>query len=118
MKTMRTGLNQIFLVTFLAVILITGSVHAEGKEACVVSGLENISEPVLELEKWMLNETYWYNAQDSFLGEYHAVEQNLGLEAWMVDESKWQVPRIESVPEVEDQKLMVENWMTDMMYWN
>ena len=117
MKTRKVGLNQIILVTFLAVILITGSVRAEGTEVHVVSGLENISEPRLEVEKWMISETFWYHSQNSFAEEYEE-EENLCLEDWMVDKSIWQVPVIEYFQDAKDQKLVVENWMTDKKYWN
>jgi hypothetical protein len=69
---MKTKVNQMMLVAVFAFILISGSVNATGKEAIVVSGLENMIETKLELENWMVNDTYWVRAE-----KVQEMEENL-----------------------------------------
>ena len=117
MKTMRTRLNQIFLATFLVVMLVAGSGHAEGTEMSAVSSLENVTENRLEFEEWMLNATLWMHHRNTFSMEYE-LEEGLGLENWMVDKSRWQLPVSAFMEDAADQELQIENWMTDTKYWN
>ena len=117
MKTMKAQFNQFYLVIFLAVILIAGSVHAEGTEMNIGSCLKNSAEPKLEMEKWMVSESYWYSVGHTISMEYEQ-DKNLLIEAWMVDKSKWQPSVFEYLTSENDQKLMVENWMIHSIYWN
>jgi len=118
MKTMKARLSQIILVAFLTIILMSGSVNAKGTEMIVVSGLENIAEPKLQIEDWMVNETCWIQVEKASL---IAMENDaaLMLEAWMVDESRWQTPVFDYFSSMEtEQSLKLEYWMVNEMYWN
>ena len=117
MKTKNAQLNQIFLATFLVVFLLSGNVEAEGTEMNAVSGLENIAEPKLEVENWMVNVNYWFAEGNTFVLETEQ-EENLTVEAWMFDKNKWGLAVFEYTSNETEQDLMLENWMTNEMYWN
>lgn len=117
MKTKKAQLNQIILATFLFVFLLSGNVEAEGTEWNTVSGLENVAEPKLEVENWMVNENYWFAEGNTFVVETEQ-EQNLTVEAWMFDKNKWGLAVFEYASNETEQDLMLENWMTNEMYWN
>lgn len=113
MKTKKNRLNQIFMTMFLAVLLTTGRVYAEGTEMPAVPGLENNAENRLEVETWMVNENYWYHPEPVFVIGF-AEEEKLRLESWMVSEAQFAVP---GVSVEEDQKLKMESWMVDRIFW-
>jgi hypothetical protein len=117
MKTMKARLNQIILVAFFTVIFMSGNVNAKGTEMNVVSGLENIAEPKLQIENWMINETCWIKVEKASLIEMES-DANLLVEAWMVDETRWQTPVFEYSSMEEEQSLRLEYWMVNEMYWN
>lgn len=110
---MKTKVNQMMLVAVFAFILISGNVDATGKEAIVVSGLENMMETKLELENWMVNDTYWVRAE-----KVQEMEESLVIEAWMVEEENWNVPAFEEYVVEADKQLELENWMTSNILWN
>ncbi|MBW6534535.1 MAG: hypothetical protein K0B11_05970 [Mariniphaga sp.] len=117
MKTKKAQLNQIILATFLFVFLLSGNVEAEGTEWNTVSGLENVTENKLEVEKWMVNEDYWFTEENTFVVETEQ-DENLVLEAWMFDENKWGLAVFEYASNEKEQDLRLENWMINEMYWN
>ncbi|HDR51462.1 MAG TPA: hypothetical protein ENN90_07565 [Mariniphaga anaerophila] len=118
MKTMKARLNQIILVALFTVIFMSVNVNANGTETIVVSGLENIAEPKLQIEDWMVNETCWLKAEKASLIEMEN-DERLMLEAWMVDETRWQMPVFENFSSMEaEQGLKLEYWMVNEMYWN
>ncbi len=110
---MKTKVNQMMLVAIFALILISGSVNATGKEAIVVSGLENMMETKLELENWMVNDTYWVRAET-----VQETEESLVIEAWMLEDENWNVPAFEEYVVEAEKQLELENWMTSNMLWN
>jgi hypothetical protein len=110
---MKTKVNQMVLTAIFAFIIISGNVNATEKEAIVVSGLEIIAETKLELENWMVNDTYWVRSATE-----HVLEENLILEAWMIDEDNWNVPATEQILVEAEKQLMLENWMTSNSFWN
>ena len=113
MKTIKVGLNQMVLAAFL-IVLMSGNVNAKGTEAIVVSGLENIEEPKLEIENWMLNETGWQIAKSTFVME-NEQDESLLLESWMTDKNKWEFPVFKNSSK--EKELTIENWMLDETYW-
>jgi hypothetical protein len=117
MKTKKARLNQMILATFLFVFLLSGNVEAEGTEWTAVSGLENIAEPKLEVENWMVNENYWFTEENTFVVETEQ-DENLTLEAWMFDKNKWGLAVFEYASSEAEQRLLLENWMINEMYWN
>jgi hypothetical protein len=117
MKTKMTRLNQIVVAAFLILFLMSVNVDAKETQMIAASGLENIAEPKLEIENWMINETYWVSAQETNTFQKEQ-EENLLLEDWMVNDKKWglslfEYPGLDSEP-----KLVLENWMLSGIYWN
>lgn len=117
MKTTKAQLNQIILATFLLVFLLSGNVEAEGTEWNVDSGLENVGEPNLEVEDWMVSDRYWLTKENAFLVEAEQ-EKNLSLEAWMFDKNKWGLAAFDYTSLEVEKGLMLEQWMISEMYWN
>ncbi len=117
MKTKTARLNQIIAATFLFVFLMSGNVEAEGKEWNAVSELENVTEPRLEVENWMVNENFWYTQENTFVVE-PARDENLAIEPWMFDRDKWGMETFDYALTAPEKELMLESWMTDDMFWN
>lgn len=109
---MKTKVNQMMVLTFLALILFAGNLSADGKVANVVSGLENIEEIKLEVKEWMVDESFWMMAGNDKLSE-----ENLVFEYWMLDEAKWNI-HAAIIPVETEKDLSVETWMIDKLYWN
>ncbi|SHF67093.1 hypothetical protein SAMN05444274_107128 [Mariniphaga anaerophila] len=117
MKTMKAQLSQIFLVTFLIAILVSGNVDAEGNEMIVVSGLENTVEPGLVVEDWMVTEDCWLTAEsDFFVATDH--DEDLSVEFWMLDKSKWGLAAFDYASTDHENRLELEKWMVNEMFWN
>jgi predicted aspartyl protease len=115
---MKTRITQIVLAAFLIAILIGGNVSAKGTELVIVSGLENVVEPELEVEDWMVNENNWntFNNNTYILTDYS--EASLEVEKWMLDQSNWlNESFLYSTTEAEN-VLMLEGWMVNEVYWN
>jgi hypothetical protein len=113
---MKTRLTQIILATFLFTIIIAGNVDAKGTEEVVVSGLENVVEPELEVEDWMVNESKWNEFETYYATEFQ--EESLELQSWMLNENTWGLSNFEYPLTETEQDLMLENWMTNEVYWN
>lgn len=117
MKTMKARLNQMILATFLFMFILSGNVEAEGTEWSTVSGLENIAEPKLEVEHWMVNENYWITEASTFVVETEQ-DENLTVESWMFDKDKWGLAVFDYASSESENGLALENWMVNEMYWN
>ena len=117
-KTMKTRITQIILATFLIALLIGGNVSAKGTELVIVSGLENVVEPELEVEEWMVNENNWTNTDNCafFITEYS--EESLEVEDWMLDRDNWLNESFQYSTTETENALMLEDWMTNEVYWN
>ena len=115
---MKTRITQIVLATFLIALLIGGNVSAKGTELMIVSGLENVVESDLEVEDWMVNENNWntFNYNTNILAEYS--EASLEIESWMLDQSNWFVESFQYSTAETENALMLEDWMTNDVYWN
>ncbi|TLX70430.1 hypothetical protein E9993_22195 [Labilibacter sediminis] len=78
------------------------------------------SEPGLEVEPWMLNDSAWYNSE---IPETTDFESSLTVEDWMTDLSEWNVPVLspdqfaELNQENVDEELVLERWMTTCCLW-
>lgn len=96
-----------------ALFIISGNVHATGKEAIVVSGLENMMDAKLELENWMVEDTYWVKAE-----KVQEMEESLQLESWMTDQNNWNVPVYATEIVETEKQLEIEEWMTSRLFWN
>lgn len=70
--------------------------------------LENETEPTLEMEEWMNDETYFDSFSFQLIEE---TETEMSLEEWMLDENLFQV--IES----SENPLELETWMTSEKVW-
>lgn len=115
---MKTRLTQIILATFLVVFLIGGNVNAKGTELTIASSLENIVEPKLEVEAWMVNETNWNTFEKSTCFFMVNSEESLEVEAWMLDQSNWIDNSYEYSTAEADNALLLEDWMVNEVYWN
>jgi len=115
---MKTRLTQIILATFLLAFLISGNVSAKGSELAIASCLENITELKLELEDWMLNENNWtkFEASTYVVTEYS--EKSLKVEDWMLDRNNWLNESFQYSTAEAENAMMLENWMTNEVYWN
>lgn len=117
MKTIKTHLVQIFLLTLLFVFLLDWNVEAKEHELNFISGLEIIKEPALEIENWMLNESYWYNEDFNFMIK-DEIESSLVLESWMFPNQKWLPAIFEYTSAITEKDLLIEQWMIKGMQWN
>jgi hypothetical protein len=114
---MKTRLTQIILATFLIVILIGGNVNAKGTELTIASSLENIVEPELTVENWMVNENNWNTFNNTYILTDYS-EARLEVEEWMLDQSNWINESFQySIAEAEN-ALTIEDWMVNEVYWN
>ena len=112
---MKTTMKQLAAGTILALLLMVGNVHAEGKEATKASSLESI-ETTIELESWMIDESVWNIASSSVLEI--GSEESLKLENWMINDETWnKIQNVKDTINVES-SLGLENWMTDNLVWN
>ena len=133
---MKNTVKQLAVVTFIALILLAGNVKAEGTEL-LASGHE-MTEASLQLENWMTDESTW-NTNTFFAADFALeAETALELESWMLGESVWSsdmplVTEIEADVELEswmtsadnwnvqtsvvEEKLVIEDWMTDSKVW-
>ncbi|MFW5832004.1 MAG: hypothetical protein ACOCVA_07110 [Prolixibacteraceae bacterium] len=114
MKTIQFNTKQILLAAFF-ILFILGSANAKGTETIIASGLEDIAEPELEVESWMVNENYW-NATGKTVQLFEDSDAKLEIESWMTDDNYWVLqPVIRQTGE--DEKLQVENWMISEQNW-
>lgn len=91
------------------VLLFCGNMTAVGKNSTIASSLENATDPMLQIEDWMMNDNCWIGTG--------AVEPALGIESWMTDESMW-YSEITGTLNTAEQKIMIEPWMTDEKNWS
>jgi hypothetical protein len=115
---MKTRLTQFILATFLVAFLVAGNVNAKGTELMIVSSLENVVEPELEVEDWMLNENNWVQFDKSTYVATQFSEENLAIESWMLNENNWVTDDFQFQGSEAEQMLMLEDWMTNEVYWN
>ncbi|HOI50177.1 MAG TPA: hypothetical protein PK167_12785 [Prolixibacteraceae bacterium] len=115
---MKTEFKQTMMAMMFTAFLFCGTTYAEGNEVKLLknaSSLENVKEPALQIEKWMLDEQIWNNA-NNHLNTSLESEEALALEAWMTDESLW-VPKKIQVEQAKDAELKLEPWMKDETVW-
>lgn len=109
---MKTRINQLVTIVLFSFIFLAGNVSAEGTELAASS--HEIIEESLELENWMLNESYW-NTESTFIVE-QAAEEALVVENWMTNENNWQANKVVVEQETET-ALVIENWMLNENNW-
>lgn len=115
MKTIQCNTKQFLLASFFT-LFILGSGFAKGTETGFVSGHENITEPELTVENWMVNENHW-NKTKNTVHVTLEFDATLEVESWMTDENYWNTqPRV--MPEIQEEELKVENWMISENHWN
>lgn len=115
-EIMKTKINQLVVVALFAFIMLAGNVSAKGTEINT-SNYENIVEPALELEDWMVNENYWNTAENAIylIG---IADKNLTLESWMTDVKTWITDSIAYLKTETETELFLESWMTNESVWN
>ncbi len=123
---MKAIVKQVAAGTFIALLLMVGSVDAKNFKA----SSSKIAETTLQMENWMTNETKpamklenWmkcakaWNRNSIFIKE---VEAEMELESWMTDAITWNTNYrniAEFVVETET-SMKLENWMTSAKTWN
>lgn len=117
MKTIKTHLVQIFLLTLLFVFVLDGNIEAKGNEVSFISGLEVIKEPVLEVENWMINDNCWLVKESAFVVETD-YDKSIAVEAWMLDNNRWLPSFFEYTSTKPENSLKLEKWMTESRLWN
>ena len=107
MKTIRN-------ILFIAILAFTlsNNVNAKETELNVASSHENTEETTLDLENWMLEESFWNISETENLNM--ETEEVLKLESWMLDDSNWKVE--EEVYVEEEKELDFESWMFNVNY--
>lgn len=114
-ETMKTRMNQFVVVALFSLLMLAGNVSAKGTESDV-SSLENIEEPALLIEDWMINANYW-STSDGIFEMTDATEESLELENWMINENTWEVENAVFNVTDKEQKLAFEPWMVDKNVW-
>lgn len=115
MKTIQFNTKQILLAAIFTLFAI-GSANANGAETEFASGLENITEPELKVESWMVSENHW-NTTGKTIYFMKATDAVLEMENWMTDENHFAMQPV-VVENEKDEVLKVENWMISETYWN
>jgi hypothetical protein len=133
---MKTTFKQLAAGTFIALLFLAGNVKA-GETEVKASGQE-MTETLLQLENWMIDETIW-EINSFYTSDFaEETETELELESWMTSESMWDInmhftTEAETELELEswmtneeiwnveettmEEKLMLENWMVDPEFW-
>jgi hypothetical protein len=115
-ETMKTRINQLVVVALFALLMLGGNVSAKGTEL-VVSSRENVEEPALLIENWMVDANYW-NTADANVELTDAAEEGLELENWMIDGKVWNTENSVVLENETEQELAIEAWMVDENIWN
>ncbi len=71
------------------------------------------SEPMNEIQGWMLSNTYWGNPVSA---EETEIESGLQIEKWMSSDNYWGVRNNPEIMETEE-PLQIERWMTSNKYF-
>ena len=108
-------MNQLVVAALFALLMLGGNASAKGTELNV-SSLENIEEPALLVENWMIDANYW-NTSNGVFEISDATEESLELENWMVDENTWKVENAVTNETDNEQELAFEPWMVDKNVW-
>lgn len=110
---MKTRIIQRIAISFLAVILFTGSGFAKGTERSALS--HESTETTLELEEWMFE----LNSDDTGLAMLlePAGEDTLELENWMTNPTLWEQEILIWIENAKEEALDLESWMTDKRFW-
>ena len=103
---MKTRKTQFLLFALMAFFFFAGNVNAEGTERVPASSHEMITEPELEIQDWMLEETYLTNSALF----YDEMDQELNVEKWMVNHNKKENNTFGVEVETE-KELEIESWM-------
>lgn len=111
---MKTTMKQLAAGTFIALLLLVGSVNAKGTEKNA-SGHESI-ETTLQIEKWMTDEFLLNSGFSGFAEVSTETEAKMELENWMKSPVTWN-PVTDFIQETET-SLELENWMTSEATWN
>ena len=111
---MKTTVKQLAAGTFIAFLLLVGSVNAKATEA-KASSHESI-ETTLQVEKWMTDEIIWNTNSISITEVSQETETSLELENWMTSSETWNMNT--SFIEVSEESLELESWMTSEETWN
>lgn len=114
-ETMKTRMNQFVVVALFSLLMLGGNVSAKGTEIDV-SGHENIEEPALLVENWMIDANYW-NTSDETINMSGDTEESLELESWMTDENTWKVSSPVVTENETEKALALESWMVDKNIW-
>lgn len=113
-ENMKTRITKITTIALLGLFILMGNVNAKGTEISA-SGHENI-ETTLDLENWMINDSFW-DTEDHLIVDQER-EVSLGLENWMTNENTWVVENKIDLKTETEQSLTFEPWMTNESIWN
>lgn len=111
---MKTTMKQLAAGTFIAILLLVGSVNAKGTEK-IASGHESI-ESSLQIEKWMTDEYLWNSNSTGITKIAVETDAKLEVENWMTNPVVWN-PVTDFTQETEA-GLVLENWMTSEATWS
>ena len=133
---MKTKINLVATAIIFTVLIFSGNLNVSATEVkAKASGYENISEPVLNIENWMVNEKSWESAsinidameienrlemEEWMISSYimdisNFIDESLTVKDWMVENSKWVTV---SISESKETPLGLESWMIDESLWN
>lgn len=104
--------TRILTITILLVagMLFSQTAFASKKATRFASSLENISDPLMNIESWMISDLLW---QPTELLEMVTVkEESLCLESWMTQPEYWDLHEI-----IMDTPLTLQAWMTSSLFW-
>ncbi len=105
-------ISKILFIALLALVTTTTSAHETKLE--VASSHGNEIETTLQLENWMLEDSFWETTQAEYQLE---LEKPLQLECWMLDESKWEKSEDNLFVTEKEQELELEPWMYNANFW-
>lgn len=106
---MKTGILTITAIFFS--IVVASSANAGKKDCKFASSLENATDIRLEIEGWMISESYWNLPVKRDFDT--AKEESLHLETWMLNSLMFDQIKTEA-----DQSLRMETWMVSRLMWD
>lgn len=78
---MKSRLSKLAFLAAIGVVALTG-IQAKSGNSMFVQEVE----PELEIENWMVDDSFWDKATTSL---DPATEKSLAIEAWMTDDNYW-----------------------------
>ena len=109
-KTMKTRIFSTAALMVLAMLLISNAAFAGRKSSRLASSLENVADPSVRIESWMVSDLLW---EPEVMIEMVSLKENaLHLESWMLNPCMW-----EQSGRATEGSLVLEHWMTSPLIW-